>query len=834
MNKCIVFIFFFFVTKTASSQLPELQWAKAFVANNQSNYSVYSNGRSVAVDRQGNVYSAGLFNHTMDCDPGPAVFDLTAAGPFETSIYITKLSPAGNFLWAIQVPTSISFGSIEINVDKLDNVYLAAYISTPTDFDPGPGNYILTPIGGNDAFVVKYDPNGNLVWAKQFGGPGDTVPRSNVLDIDNNNNIIVCGQFNNTVDFDPGPNTFNLTSSAHIQSFIVKLNNSGDFIWAKQFGNSPVVYSGSSIGDVKCDQQGNIYTVGNFQGLCDFDPGTANYPLQSLTFSDGFIAKIDGDGKFIWAKRIGLQTANNSGYCQSRGIDVDSDNNVYTTGNFIGTHDFDPGPNTHIISSNTYDDWYLLKLNEQGDFEWVDIFGGYDQDIGADVVVGIDGNVYAVGPIGHITDMDPGPGIHNITSVNQYGTSALVKVNSNGEFIYAVSFESINDVYGSCLTRRMAIDNALNIYITGSFGGTVDFDPGPDVYSIYSGSYGAPMTMKLSRCKNITTANLNISACDSYTLNNEIFDSTGVYTQVIPNSSGCDSIITLTLTINKKFTQQTKTICEGEMFFAGGINQISSGTYIDTLQTVTGCDSIVTTYLSVKPRPSANLGPDKDICTNTQLTLTPGSFANYLWQDGSNANSFTVTTPGTYWVRVTNNFDCTATDTFIVHTLLPLPANFLKEKDSICSYGNLEIASANAYTNYQWSNGTAGKKMNIQQPGKYWLTVTDANGCSGTDSIVVFPKPCMLGVYIPTAFTPNNDGRNDVFKSLVFGKIVSFKLQVFDRAGQLIFQTTDPDKDWNGCYKGIPYTTSTFVWQCFYQLEGQQPAYQKGTVTIIL
>ncbi|MGZ8558728.1 MAG: hypothetical protein ACXWWC_10355, partial [Chitinophagaceae bacterium] len=137
MNKYLVSLVFLFAVKTAISQQPELQWAKIFDARNLSNPSVYSNGRSVAVDRQGNVYSAGLFNYTTDFDPGPAVFTLTASGPYDYGIYISKLSPSGDFVWAIQVPALVEFGNIEIRVDKDDNVYLASELRDPTDFDPG-------------------------------------------------------------------------------------------------------------------------------------------------------------------------------------------------------------------------------------------------------------------------------------------------------------------------------------------------------------------------------------------------------------------------------------------------------------------------------------------------------------------------------------------------------------------------------------------------------------------------------------------------------------------------------------------------------------------------
>ena len=811
----------------AAAQPPVLQWARAFVNPNPYGPTNYSNGRSVAVDKNGNVYSAGLFQHEIDFDPGPGTFILTASNSFSTGIYISKLNAAGDFVWAIQVPALVEWANIEISVDGFGNVYLAAELRYPTDFDPGPGVYTLTPIGAKDAFVAKYDGNGNLVWAKQFGGPGDTVPASDVLTIDDNNNVIVCGNFNNTVDFDPGPNVFNITSSAHIQSFIVKLNSNGDFIWAKQFGNSPVVLCGSNIADVTCDPQGNIYTVGNFKGLCDFDPGPGVYSLQAISLRDGYIAKLDPNGQFLWAKRIGNTTNDYYEYAESRGIGLDTANNVYTAGNFTGTFDFDPGANTQIITSANYDA-YVLKLDAQGNFIWVDAFGSSQMDIGADIAVENSGDVYFIGSVGHITDMDPGPGVFTLTSLGSYGASVLAKFNSNGGLLYAGLFDGT----GSTLIRRMVVDSLRNIYIAGAMGGSVDFDPGPNIYQL-DAQTEAPIVIKFAKCMNITTSTLNINVCDSYTLNNVVYDSSGVYTQTIPNTSGCDSIITLHLTINKKFTQQTREICEGDLFFAGGGYQNTSGTYVDTLQTVQGCDSIVTTYLNVHPKPSPNLGPDKDLCSNTTITVNPGSFTSYLWQDLSNASSFIINATGLYWVTVTNNFNCTATDTIIVRNLFPAPANFLKEKDSICTHGTLQLSSANAYTKYQWSNGGTERKITVNAPGMYWLMVTDVNGCSGADSIIILPKQCMSGVYIPTAFTPYRDGKNDFFKALVFGKVLSFKLQVFDRAGQIVFQTTDPNKSWDGRYKGMDYSTTVFVWQCFYQLEGQQPGFQKGTVTLI-
>jgi gliding motility-associated-like protein len=292
-------------------------------------------------------------------------------------------------------------------------------------------------------------------------------------------------------------------------------------------------------------------------------------------------------------------------------------------------------------------------------------------------------------------------------------------------------------------------------------------------------------------------------------------------------------MITLNLTLNKSTTQQSKTICEPGFFYAGGTNRYASGTYIDTLKSALGCDSIVTTYLTVSPKPLPNLGPDKNLCSNMQLDVTPGSFVTYLWQDGSDAGSFTISSEGKYWVRVTNNFGCSASDTLTIPSVVPAPSNFLKESDSMCRYGGLKIVASNAYSMYQWNDGSTGREIIIKQPGTHWLTVTDPNGCSAKDSIKIFAKDCIEGFSIPTAFTPNSDGKNDEFKPLLFGKVKQYRFAIYNRWGAMIFQTSDPDKPWDGRVGGTIQSTNSFVWSCTYQLEGGVPKTEKGTVILI-
>ena len=826
MNRLLFTFFCFFCwIQSAVSQLPVLGWAKVFDA-----YSAdYSNGRTVGVDAQGNVFSAGFFENSLDFDPGPGLHMMTGGGPFNQGIYISKLDINGNFVWAKQIPTTISWSAIELKIDRAGNIYLAADLRNTADMDPGPGVFMMSPIGFRDAFVIKLNNDGNLIWAKKFGGPGDTGPQAFSIDLDPQDNVFIGGLFNNTVDFDPGPGTVNMTSTAHQQSYIVKLNYNGDYLWSKQFGNGSVTYANSFINDIKCDGFGNLLITGSFAGTCDFDPGSGVYNLISSAGStgDGFIAKLDGNSNFIWAKSVG-QSGGNNHYITPIGIDVDGMNNVVICGYFIGNFDFDPGTGVQNISSMSQD-CFILKLNDQGNYIWAKTIGSVDGCTGNDLVTDFSGNVYIIGSFGNSVDFDPGPGVHIINSTH-YGASAVVKLSPAGNFIYAAPFQSID--YGTSLFRRMVIDANLSIYVTGYASGISDFDPGPGIFPLAGGSE-SPFVLKLNPCPNRTSFSLDISTCNSYTLNNQVYDSSGTYVQTIPNSSGCDSVITLRLIINKKRTEQLKTICSGESFFAGGAIQFTSGTYIDTLHSVLGCDSIVTTRLTVNPSPDPDLGPDRSICRNSSITLTPGLFSNYLWQDNSTAPEFTATGTGLYWVKVINSYQCSATDSFRINTINNLPSGFLNKTDSVCSYKPVELIPASNYTGYQWSTGATSKTLQVQLPGIYRLAVPDANGCKGTDSTAVFAKQCINGVFFPSGFTPDNNGKNDLFKPLVYGRLVQFKLMVYNRWGAVVFQSNDPDRGWNGKVSGVLQDNAVFAWVCTYQLEGAASRIEKGTVMLI-
>jgi gliding motility-associated-like protein len=247
-----------------------------------------------------------------------------------------------------------------------------------------------------------------------------------------------------------------------------------------------------------------------------------------------------------------------------------------------------------------------------------------------------------------------------------------------------------------------------------------------------------------------------------------------------------------------------------------------------------GCivkDSI--TVLPPYALPQPKLGADFTLCIGQQRTLNPGNFSLYKWQDGSIASNYTIKNPGTYYVTVTDSHKCIASDTVIMSKLLPPPSDFLKASDTVCQYSSITVSPVRGFSSYLWSNNTFQKATTITTAGIYTLTVTDSAGCSGKDTIQVIGKTCFTGVFIPNAFTPNSDSRNDIFKPTVFGVTLQYRLQVFSRYGELVFNSNDPSLGWDGNYKGNVQPGGAYTWQCWYQLPGAEPVYKRGSVLLL-
>jgi gliding motility-associated-like protein len=139
----------------------------------------------------------------------------------------------------------------------------------------------------------------------------------------------------------------------------------------------------------------------------------------------------------------------------------------------------------------------------------------------------------------------------------------------------------------------------------------------------------------------------------------------------------------------------------------------------------------------------------------------------------------------------------------------------------------------NVFVSYLWSTGATSATIQINRPGSYSLTVKDSNDCVAKQDILVQEINCPNKIYFPTAFSPNGDGRNDGFNPYVTGNIASFHLQVFDRWGQQVFESRNPNRGWTGKLQSTSQPVGVYVWQSTYQFVGEPKRILKGTVMLI-
>ena len=267
-------------------------------------------------------------------------------------------------------------------------------------------------------------------------------------------------------------------------------------------------------------------------------------------------------------------------------------------------------------------------------------------------------------------------------------------------------------------------------------------------------------------------------------------------------------------------TQQISVDKPGNYFINATTNKVCHS--FDTLRVVT-----------VYANPVVSLDKNPGLCTGSTRQLDAGSYSKYLWQDGSTNRNFLVQGVGKYYVQVTDNNNCVGNDTTIVTVLYSLPSKFLPGDATICNYESLHVKPSTSFSKYLWSNGSTASTIEVSKAGSYWLQVTDNNNCTGKDTMVVFSKECLVGLYVPNAFTPNQDSKNDLFRVRLFGVIKCFELRVYNRWGQIVFISNNPDKGWDGKVSGVDQDPAVFVWTCRYQMEGEQEKLAKGTVTLI-
>lgn len=638
-------------------------------------------------------------------------------------------------------------------VDAQGNTLVAGTFTETTDFDPGiPVQNMVS--SGWDMFLLKLDTAGNFLWVKHFvPGNADIVSEPSDITLDSLGNIYITGSFGSfgqtgTIDFDPGTGVQNLAPSSEPYAtdiFVLKLNNTGAFSWVKQFKGIKDHQSAA----ISIDHEGNVFTTGYFKDTVDFDPGngTANL-VSSSTYGNVFISKLDNDGDFVWAKRLG-----GTELIRAKSVKTDTAGNIYTMGIFGGTIDFDPNAGTQILitSMGPYG-WsngniFISKLDNDGNYIWAKNMGMPNNIYSGDVIpmsMAIDtwGNVITTGGFTDTADFDPGPGIANLVSTLTGTTDVNVfisKLNSNGDFVWAKSMGGISSELGYGVTT----DAQGNVYTVGTFAGPADFDPSDSAESLLtpSSAAGALFISRLDTAGNFKWAKTIGGAQCGLGINgieimiNPVDNAVHIaseFTCTVDFDPGPDTF-NLSAASNNVFVVKLRncnlitsvmhvTACDS--FNLNGMVYTQSGSFTQNYITALGCDSLIELELIINQRPDVTVAQ-----TGNVLTANTGG-AVYQWINchdnspvpGAIAQSFIAMADGNYAVVISKN-GCS--DTSSCYYVSGLGLKDVTSFHSIQVYPNPVTGTVTISTPEMIKNGTI-RLINVL--GQTVMQQTNING----------------------------------------------------------------------------------------------------------
>ena len=301
----------------------------------------------------------------------------------------------------------------------------------------------------------------SALWVRQIESTGGDTMRGIVRAADAG--VFMTGTFNGTIDVDPDAGVFNLTAQGTSDAYITRYDRDGRLFSAFQLGGAGASIYSTGIATAPGDV---LYVAGGFDGTIDFDPGPGVSSLTSSASGDFYVVKLNTAGQLLWARQIACSVG--GGGVEAIAADAAG---VHFSGTMVGaTCDFDPGPGTEDRTANVgLEDFYVATLDAAGNFGWAGTFGSTATDIPFSMATDGSGNVYTVGRVRGECDYDPGPG----TDL-QTGSFFVLKQSPDGTELWARALGPIAGAFAFGVTT-----DAGGVYVSGRYGGTMDFDPGP-------------------------------------------------------------------------------------------------------------------------------------------------------------------------------------------------------------------------------------------------------------------------------------------------------------------------------------------------------------------
>lgn len=431
----------------------------------------------VAIDQSGNVFMTGAFSGTADFDASANSLFLESMGGDNT--FLASYTAEGDLRFAFNFGalSQIDESGTAVGTDDEGNVYIAGRFGGTVDFNPGPEVHELVgSVTSRDFFVASYTSEGIFRYA--IHQPTNGFTSGPYMTVDGRGNVFLYGTAIGTIDLDPGPEEFEISVENGLYGFLSSYDSSGQF----RYGFSPGSVQSSSL-NISLDSEENIYLLGAFSGRGDFDPGLEVSELNSAT-GGFYIASYQNDGTFVNAFNMGSPSA----IRQLLDITVDYMGNSYVAGFLNGSMDMAPGPDTLTVEGAS--DALLASYDPSGNVRFVWILDDPTSSLqerltnnssGVSLTTDSGGNVLLAGIFIGTVDFDPGTGTHNMET-DATDDFFISQYTPDGEFYTAFSMQVNNRA--SFIDIEVNPEN--NLFLTGSFAGTMSFDAGLGIEEISS------------------------------------------------------------------------------------------------------------------------------------------------------------------------------------------------------------------------------------------------------------------------------------------------------------------------------------------------------------
>ncbi len=724
MKKLLLLLLFVSCAIISNAQIPYWIWA---VHSGGGSYE-YPNG--LWVDTKDSLYLAGRLAGTISFNGGASATGTGADNPF-----VAKLDSTGTSKWIREINYSGGYDyGWGFCIDKRSNVYTGGTVSS-----------------GASMFIMKYDPNGNLLWSITPSGGGVAAMG---LITDGADNLYVTGSMQGNVTF--GNTTLIYTGSGQ-NVFLAKLDSNGNFLWAVSSG----VANGNSGYDVgrsiSIDQYANVYVGGGYGGQMTFG-SLPPAPLAASGTSNLFIAEFDSSGNPVNMFTAANAGINNGDCCTLNHIVLDSCRNIYATGYFENTAQFSP----FSLASQGGEDIYVVKADNSGNWQWAVDIGSTGDDQPGGITFDRNSDVY----VGGYVDNNSAMFGDTLITGGRYFVAKFA--NSTGARQYVVTAGNNADADGGGV-GGITVDYRKYIYVTFNAGNSVPVTFGPNINPITASSnsdiflaqldtipprYIVPYPLP-SYCPGATSA-LSFSIVGNFRQGNvftaQLSDSDGNFANATTIGMDSDTIGgTIVITI-------PDTIKPGSTYL---IRIISSNP--QTSSYVNGCHAYYqknvytdTSYITIGGNLNASVTPaDTFTCAGGSVQLNASGGTSYLWSNGDTTSTITVTPQDTttYYVHVSNG-GCTGYDSILVATV-PVPQFTLLPLDTAFCEGQSAILYVdNGGSNFVWAPANAiadsssyitGDSILVTPTVTTTYTVIGNNpgGCAtnGTDVVTIIPTP---------------------------------------------------------------------------------------------